>query len=54
MDRELLFGLTGGESFVVAFIVVAIVTAPWWPRLGERLVAGPPPDPSEDPGEPPK
>lgn len=27
--------LTNGELFVVGFIVVAVVSAPWWPRLGE-------------------
>jgi hypothetical protein len=30
--------LTGGELFVVAFIVVAVVSAPWWPKLGEFVL----------------
>jgi hypothetical protein len=29
-----MLGMTGGELFVVVFIVVAVVSAPWWPRLG--------------------
>jgi hypothetical protein len=31
------FGLTQGELFVVAFCVIAVVSARYWPRLGERL-----------------
>lgn len=35
--------LTPGELFVVVFITVAVVSAPWWPRAGAalaRLLAG--------------
>jgi hypothetical protein len=32
-----MFHLTAGELFVVVFITVAVVSAPWWPRLGELL-----------------
>jgi hypothetical protein len=32
-----MFGLTNGELFVVVFIVVAVVSAPWWPKLGEAV-----------------
>jgi hypothetical protein len=32
-----MLGLTNGELFVVVFIVVAVVSAPWWPRMGEAL-----------------
>jgi len=31
------FGLTHGELFVVGFVVVVVVSAPLWPKLGERL-----------------
>lgn len=34
-----MLGLTGGEIFVIAFIVGAILSARFWPLLGERLVA---------------
>lgn len=30
--------LTNGELFVTGFIVVAVVSAPWWPRLGEFVL----------------
>ncbi|HEX9620120.1 MAG TPA: hypothetical protein VF989_08300 [Polyangiaceae bacterium] len=30
-------GLTGGEWFVVIFVTVAVVSAPWWPRTAEAL-----------------
>lgn len=30
--------LSNGELFVVAFVVIAVVSARWWPRLG-ALVA---------------
>jgi hypothetical protein len=33
----MLLGLTFGEFFVVAFIVVAVVGAPYWPRLGAAI-----------------
>ena len=39
-----MFDLTGGELFVVVFITVAVISAPWWPRVGEaisELIAGP-------------
>jgi hypothetical protein len=32
-----MLGLTGGELFVVVFIVVAIVSASWWPRAGAAI-----------------
>ena len=32
-----MLGLTNGELFVVVFIVVAVVSAPWWPRLGGAI-----------------
>lgn len=32
-----MLGLTNGESFVVVFIVVAVVSAPWWPRVGAAI-----------------
>jgi hypothetical protein len=31
------FGLTHGELFVVGFVVIVVVSAPLWPKLGERL-----------------
>jgi hypothetical protein len=33
-----MFGLTGGELFVIAFVVIVVVSAPWWPRLGEAIL----------------
>jgi hypothetical protein len=33
----MLLGLTFGEFFVVAFIVVAVVGAPYWPRVGGAI-----------------
>ena len=30
-------GLTHGELFLVTFITVAVVTARYWPLLGERV-----------------
>jgi hypothetical protein len=32
-----MFGITGGELLVVVFVVVAVVSAPWWPRLGAAI-----------------
>ena len=32
-----MLGLTNGELFVVVFLVVAVVSAPWWPRTGEAV-----------------
>lgn len=32
-----MFGLTGGELFIVLFILVAVVSAPLWPRLGAAV-----------------
>lgn len=56
-----MFGLTGGELFVIAFVVIAVVSAPWFPRLGAfiavRLAGAPeadaerPSTPSEGPSE---
>jgi len=31
------FGLTGGEWFIVAFVTVMVVSARYWPALGERI-----------------
>ncbi|HEY4104045.1 MAG TPA: hypothetical protein VGM44_09145 [Polyangiaceae bacterium] len=33
-----MFGLSGGEIFIVAFVTVAVVSARYWPALGERIV----------------
>ena len=30
--------LTGGELFVVLFITLAVLSAGWWPRLGEVVM----------------
>jgi hypothetical protein len=30
-----MLGLSGGELVVVAFVVFAVLSAHWWPRLGE-------------------
>jgi hypothetical protein len=38
------FDLTGGELFVLCFLVLAVVSWPLWPRMGEAvftLFAGP-------------
>lgn len=38
-----MLGLTPGELFVVVVILVAVVSAPLWPRAGEavaRAIAG--------------
>jgi hypothetical protein len=32
-----MLGLTNGELFVVVFIVVAVVSAPWWQRAGGAI-----------------
>jgi hypothetical protein len=32
-----MLGLTSGELFVVVFLTLAVVSAPWWPRLGEAI-----------------
>jgi hypothetical protein len=48
--------LTGGELFVIGFVVIAVVSAPWWPRLGAAIatrLAGVPPDEPERPSTPP-
>gem|GEM_PF-1400599 len=41
-DRKLpysrwVFGLNGGEWFIVAFVTVMVVSARYWPALGERI-----------------
>jgi hypothetical protein len=44
-----MFGLTAGELLLLCFIVLAVVSWPWWPRLGAAaagLMAG-----SDDPAE---
>jgi hypothetical protein len=47
-----MLGLNGGELFVIGFVVIAVVSARWWPMLGaaiaERL-AGAPSDPAPVP-----
>jgi hypothetical protein len=32
-----MFALTGGEIFILGFIVVAVVSWPWWPKVGESV-----------------
>ena len=32
-----MLGLTNGELFVIIFILVMVVSAPWWPALGEAI-----------------
>jgi hypothetical protein len=29
--------MTFGEVFVVVFLFAAVISAPYWPKLGERL-----------------
>ena len=47
-----MFGLSGGELFLVVFITLAVVSAPWWARLGsalgEMLVRGKADEPRSD------
>jgi hypothetical protein len=31
------FGLNGGEWFIVAFVTVMVVSARYWPAFGERI-----------------
>jgi len=31
------FGLNGGEWFIVAFVTVMVVSARYWPALAERI-----------------
>jgi hypothetical protein len=31
------FGFSGGEWFIVAFVTVAVVSARYWPAFGERI-----------------
>jgi hypothetical protein len=33
-----MFGYSGGELFITLFIVIAILTARFWPALGEKIV----------------
>lgn len=45
-----MFALSHGELFIVAFVVIAVVSARYWPRLGERLalmLAGKTPAPAD-------
>jgi hypothetical protein len=38
-----MFELTGGELFLLCFLVSAVLSWPWWPRAGEaigKLLAG--------------
>jgi hypothetical protein len=35
--EAIVLGLTFGELFVTGFIFLAVVTATYWPRLGEKL-----------------
>ena len=32
-----MFELSFGELFVVAFVTIAVVSAPWWPKLGAAI-----------------
>jgi hypothetical protein len=32
--RRGVFEVTHGEVFVIVFVTVAVVSAPWWPRAG--------------------
>ncbi|HLV65766.1 MAG TPA: hypothetical protein VKY73_08125 [Polyangiaceae bacterium] len=32
-----MFGLTHGELVVIGFVVFAVLTARYWPLMGERL-----------------
>jgi hypothetical protein len=32
-----MLGLTSGELFIVAFVTVTVVSAPWWLRAGEAI-----------------
>lgn len=32
-----ILGLTSGELFIVLFILIAVVSAPLWPRLGAAV-----------------
>ena len=34
-----MFDLTGGELFLACFIIAAVVSWSWWPRLGEAIAA---------------
>ena len=34
---EIVFGLNYGEWFIVAFVTVMVVSARYWPALGERI-----------------
>ena len=52
-----MFGLTHGEWFVVAFCMIAVVSARYWPLLGERialLVASKPPRAGQEHGPGPR
>jgi len=45
-------GLTSGELFIVVFVTVAVVSAPWWLRIGEVVataLAGSPKGEGEEP-----
>lgn len=33
----MVLGLAGGELLVVVFVTVAVIAAPWFPRLGAAL-----------------
>ncbi|MES1172960.1 MAG: hypothetical protein ABUL62_01435 [Myxococcales bacterium] len=32
-----MFGLNGGEWFIVAFVTVMVVSARYWPAVAERI-----------------
>lgn len=47
-----MFGLNGGEWFIVAFVTVMVVSARYWPALAERIavrLSGGSATPSDDP-----
>ena len=52
-----MLGLTFGELFVVVFVLLVVVSAPWWPALAESLVRGDDDatdgiDPGDEPADP--
>jgi len=47
------FGMSGGEWFIVAFVTVMVVSAKYWPALGVRI-GGRSSGPSSSPSEPPR
>jgi len=48
------FGLNGGEWFIVAFVTVMVVSARYWPALGIRIGARLGGAPAARPSDPPQ